>query len=337
MTKLVNRIVRANEFYLFLVIAALALVIQLRSGQFFAANNLVDIANAMVVPGIFAIGAYLVIISGGIDVSFPALASLAVYATTSYLVGVDYQGNIILPIIMVVALGALLGAFNGVFTSQLKVPTLIITLGTASVFSGIMQGALASVQIPQIPPAMNALGKSTLFVATNPKSGLTANMPTTFLIFVFVVAVAFFIMHYTMFGRGILAIGGDESSAARAGFKVKRIKFWLYVIVGMIAALAGLVRTSMMGQMHPTNLLGTEMMVIAAVVLGGTSITGGTGSITGVILGTLLITMVQNSMILLGIPTFWQGFSLGLLIIVGTGITAVRTVRARRRLAIEVD
>lgn len=337
MKTLFNKVVRANEFYLFLVILALALVIQLRSGQFFSANNLVDIANAMVVPGIFAIGAYLVIISGGIDVSFPALASLAVYATTSYLVSANYQGSILLPLAMVILLGALLGAFNGIFTSQLTVPTLIITLGTASVFSGIMQGALASVQIPKIPPAMEALGKSTLFVARNPQSGLTSNMPTTFLIFVAVVLIAYFIMKYTMFGRGILAIGGDESSAARAGFKVKRIKFWLYVLVGVIAALAGLVRTSMMGQMHPTNLLGTEMMVIAAVVLGGTSITGGTGSITGVILGTLLITMVQNSMILLGIPTFWQGFSLGLLIIVGTGITAIRTRRARRRLAIQVD
>lgn len=112
MKKLVNRVVRANEFYLFLVIVLLALVIQLRSGQFFAANNLVDIANAMVVPGIFAIGAYLVIISGGIDVSFPALASLAVYATTSYLVSVSYQGSIFLPLIMVVALGALLGGIQ---------------------------------------------------------------------------------------------------------------------------------------------------------------------------------------------------------------------------------
>lgn len=335
MKKMFERVVRANEFYLFLVIVVLAIVIQLRSGQFFAPNNLVDIANAMVVPGMFAIGAYLVIISGGIDVSFPALASLAVYATTSYLVSIGYQGSIIFPILLVVIIGALLGSFNGLFASRLKVPTLIITLGTTSVFSGIMQGALGSVQIPNLPPAMNAFGKSTLLVATNPQSGLTSNLPTAFLIFVAVVVGAVVMMRYTMFGRGILAIGGDATSASRVGFRVKRIKFWLYVIVGVIAALAGLVRTSMMGQMHPTNLLGSEMMVIAAVVLGGTSITGGTGSITGVILGTVLITMVQNSMILLGIPTFWQGFSLGMLIIIGTGITAVRTVRSRRRLSVE--
>lgn len=332
MKALTSKLLRSNEFYVFAVIVVLGIVIQARSGQFFTANNLVDIANAMVVPGLFAIGAFLVIVSGGIDVSFPALASLAVYATTRYLVDTGYTGGIWLPFVMAMAIGALLGAFNGLFTARLALPTLIITLGTASVFSGVMQGVLNSVQIPIIPPAMAEFGRATLFVATNPESGLTSNMPVSFLILVAVLAAAFVLLRYTMFGRGIYAIGGDESSAERAGFKVKRIKFWLYVLVGVIAAIAGLIRTSMMGQMHPTNLLGMEMMVIAAVVLGGTAITGGTGTLTGVMLGTLLITTVQNSMILMGIPTFWQGFSLGVLIIVGTGISAIQLSRSGNRL-----
>lgn len=332
MKKFLAKAVRSNEFYVFLVILALGVVIQVRSGQFFTVNNLVDIANAMVVPGLFGIGAYLVIVSGGIDVSFPALASLAVYATTRVLVDNNYTGGIWLPFLMAMALGALLGAFNGLFTARLALPTLIITLGTASVFSGVMQGVLNSVQIPNLPPAMNDFGTAVLFVAKNPESGLTSNMPVSFLVLVGVLVLAFVLTRYTMFGRGIFAIGGDESAAARAGFKVRTIKFWLYVLVGVIAAMAGLIRASMMGQMHPTNLLGMEMMVIAAVVLGGTAITGGTGSLTGVMLGTLLITIVQNSMILMGIPTFWQGFSLGLLIIVGTGISAYQVKKAGGRL-----
>ncbi|MDR1768353.1 MAG: ABC transporter permease [Propionibacteriaceae bacterium] len=330
--KWVDKAVRSNETYVFAVIVVVALVIQLRSGQFFTANNLVDLCNAMVVPGLFGIGAYLVLVSGGIDVSFPALASLAVYATTRWLVDTGYQGSVALPFLMVIALGSLLGAFNGIFTARLALPTLIITLGTSSVFSGVMQGVLNSVQIPKLPPGMADFGRAVIFVAQNPESGLTSDMPIAFWVLVAVGLAVFFLMRYTMFGRGVMAIGGDESAAARAGFNVKRIKFWLYVMVGAIAALAGLIRTCMMGQMHPTNLLGMEIMVIAAVVLGGTAITGGTGSLTGVMLGTLLIVIVQNSMILLGIPTFWQQFSLGVLIILGTGVSAVQTSRAGRGL-----
>nr|WP_026459815.1 ABC transporter permease [Schaalia suimastitidis] len=329
MKRLRTRLFRANEFWVFLVIIVLAVIIQARSGQFFTANNLVDIANAMVVPGIFAVGAHLVIVSGGIDVSFPALASLAVYATTRLLVDMGYDGPVVIPFLMAIAFGAVLGAFNGIFTSRLTVPTLIITLGTANVFSGVMQGALNSVQIPNIPSSMSAFGSASLFEVTNPSSGLRSTMPLSFLLFVAVVAAAWFLTRRTMFGRGIFAIGGDAASAERAGFKVQRIRFWLYVVVGVIAAIAGLVRTCSMGQMHPTNLLGMEMMVIAAVVLGGTAITGGTGSLTGVILGTALIVIVQNSMILTGISTFWQGFALGLLIIVGTGISAMQVARSR--------
>ncbi|MGV8913581.1 MAG: ABC transporter permease [Rhodoglobus sp.] len=326
-----RKLTRSNEFYLLLVIITVSIIIQARSGQFFTANNLVDLANAMVVPGIFAVGAFMVLVAGGIDVSFPALASLAVYATTRVLADAGYTGGVWLPFAMVIVAGAILGAFNGLFTSRFVVPVLIITLGTASVFSGVMQGVFQSVQIPNLPPAMSEFGRATLFVATNPDSGLTSNMPVAFLILVGVVALAFVVMRYTTFGRGLYAIGGDESAAARAGFNVRRIKFWLFVIVGIIASLAGLVRTSMMDQMHPTNLLGIELMVIAAVVLGGASITGGTGTLTGTMLGTLLIVIVQNSMILVGIPTFWQGFALGVLILVGTGISAVQLTRSRKR------
>ncbi len=331
MRSFVEKLIRSHEFYLMLVILVVAVIIEARSGQFFTANNLVDLANAMVVPGLFAVGTYMVLVSGGIDVSFPALASLAVYALTRLLVDANYEGGMWLALVLAIAFGGLLGAFNGTFAARLAVPTLIITLGTANVFKGFMQGTLESVQIATLPPAMSEFGRSTLFVATNPKSGLTSNMPVSFLLLVAVVTIAFFIMKFTMFGRGVFAIGGDESSAIRAGFKVRRIKFWLFVMAGVIAALAGLVRASMMGQMHPTNLLGMEIMVIAAVVLGGTAITGGTGSLTGVMSGTLLIVIVQNSMILLGIPTYWQRGALGLLIIVGTGISAVQLTRRRKR------
>ncbi|MGO1235524.1 MAG: ABC transporter permease [Microbacterium gubbeenense] len=326
-----QKVLRQNEFYILLVIILLAIVIQARSGLFFSLDNIVALAGAMVVPGIFAVGTYMVLVSGGIDVSFPALASLAVYATTRMLVDWGWEGGLWLPLVLVIGISAVLGAFNGAFTATIAVPVLIITLGTSNVFSGFMQGALSSVQIPSIPPAMAEFGRASLLVTENPRTGHLSSLPLSFLVLVVIVAAAFVVMKYTTFGRSIYAIGGDESSAARAGVNVKRTKFALYIIAGVLAGIAGLVRTSMMGQMHPTNLLGMELMVIAAVVLGGTAITGGRGTLTGAMLGTLLIVIVQNSMILVGVPTIWQRVALGVLIIAGTAVSAVQMTRARKR------
>ncbi len=330
MKKGLKKLTKRNEPYIFLVVLALALLIQVRSGQFFTGNNLVDIASAMVVPGLFAVGTFMVILSGGIDVSFPALASLTSYATTKMLLDAGYTGGIWLPMLISLALGAVLGAFNGLFIGLLGLPALIVTLGTSSVFKGVMQGALNSVQLATIPPGMQGFGTSSLFVASNPLSGLTSRMPVAFLVFAAVLLVSFLILRYTFFGRGVYAIGGNEVSAHRAGFNTKRTKFLLYVLVGMMASLAGLIRTCMMQQNHPTNMLGMEMNIIAGVVLGGTAITGGAGSLTGCMLGTLLIVIVENSMILIGIPTIWKSVFVGALIIIGTGVSAWQVVRANR-------
>ncbi|MDD4647485.1 MAG: ABC transporter permease, partial [Sphaerochaeta sp.] len=275
---LLKKLSRRNEPYIFLVLLALCLLIEFRSGQFFSSNNLVDIASALIVPGLFAIGTFLVIISGGIDVSFPALASLSVYATTKYLLDTNYEGGVWVAILMALAIGALLGAFNGLFIGYFKLPALIVTLGSSSVFKGIMQGALNSRQLTIIPSGMRDWGTSALFTARNPVSGLTSRMPVTFIAFVIVLLFVFFLLKYTMFGRGIYAIGGSEVSAHRAGFNVVRTKVVMYIMVGMIASLAGVIRVCMMQQAHPTNMLGMEMNIIAGVVLGGTAITGGRGT-----------------------------------------------------------
>lgn len=332
---LLKKLSRRNEPYIFLVLLALCLLIEFRSGQFFSSNNLVDIASALIVPGLFAIGTFLVIISGGIDVSFPALASLSVYATTKYLLDTNYEGGVWVAILMALAIGALLGAFNGLFIGYFKLPALIVTLGSSSVFKGIMQGALNSRQLTIIPSGMRDWGTSALFTARNPVSGLTSRMPVTFIAFVIVLLFVFFLLKYTMFGRGIYAIGGSEVSAHRAGFNVVRTKVVMYIMVGMIASLAGVIRVCMMQQAHPTNMLGMEMNIIAGVVLGGTAITGGRGTLLGCMLGTLLIVIVENSMILLGIPTSYKSVFTGALIIIGTGVSAyqvmhINKVRSKR-------
>ena len=138
------------------------------------------------------------------------------------------------------------------------------------------------------------------------------------------------ILKYTMFGRGIYAIGGNEAAAYNAGFRVKRTKFLLYVFAGVVASIAGMIRVCMMQQCHPTNMLGMEMNIIAGVVLGGTVIGGGRGTLTGCILGTLLIVLVENSMILIGVPVVWKDVFVGLLIVIGTAISAYQVTRSGR-------
>ena len=164
-----------------------------------------------------------------------------------------------------------------------------------------MQGTLESKQLAVIPAGMKAFGKQAIYTATNPVSGLSSKLPAAFLVFAGVLLLTFLVLRYTMFGRGIYAIGGNESAAYNAGFAVKRTKFLLYLFAGVIASAAGIIRVCMMQQCHPTNMLGMEMNIVAGVVLGGTTIVGGKGTLTGCVLGTLLIVLVENSMILIGV------------------------------------
>jgi simple sugar transport system permease protein len=130
-----------------------------------------------------------------------------------------------------------------------------------------------------------------------------------------------------MFGRGIYAIGGDRFAARIAGFNVVRIQYLIYMLAGLLASVGGVTYTILMRQGSPQNLMGSEMMVIAAVVVGGTRITGGHGTVIGTLLGVLLIAIVQNNLIMVGVPAHFQSFVVGLIIVLGTGITSIRAKR----------
>ena len=167
--------------------------------------------------------------------------------------------------------------------------------------------------------------------------GLTSNMPSQILILAGMLVLAFLLLRYTMLGRGIYAIGGDEAAAERAGFNVRAIKMFLYCFVGVLAGITGIARISMMAYADPSTMLGMELTVIAAVVLGGTRVTGGLGTLTGTMLGIALMTILANSLILMGIPTYWSRAFTGAVIIVGTGVTARRIASPRRLRDIKKD
>lgn len=324
MKKKLKKITKRSEFYVFVIILILSFVIQLRSGQFYTNNNIVDITRSMIVPLIYALCAFLAFISTGPDVSFPLIAALSSYLAIQLTYKLGYNGPWILVYVFGMLFGAIMGAVNGFIIVKYKFPSLIVTLGTSSIFSGLLLGAFEAQRL-DLPEPLARFGSKILLSVKNPVSGLGAALPMTFLIVVVLYIIAYFVLNYTLVGRGVFAIGGDEVSAERAGFNVKGIRFGIFVINGMLAAICGLTYAVNSMRYLPTEYAGAEMNVIAAIILGGTRMNGGVGSLTGCVLGTLLLTMVTNSLILLGVNVYWQKAFIGAIIILGTAITVMQS------------
>ena len=333
MKSVIDKRFLCTEFFLSAAILLLAMLIELRSGgQFFTGNNMIRLSRALVVPAMFCIGQMMVIISGGVDVSFPAIASLSAFIVVRAMA--NFDGGIVVMLLLGAVLGLAMGAINGLIIGKFNFPALIVTLGTMSLFMGINYGPFAAQSFP-VPGQMNELGLAYLFYAVNER-GLRNSMPTTVLFLIALLVVAWFVMRRTMLGRGIYAVGGDRTSAERAGFNVFGIQMFVYCFSGLMAGFIGVTNTAMMRIYNPTSLNGMELTVIAACVLGGVSITGGKGTILGTMLGILMLTIMNTSLILLGISLNWQRVFTGAVIIVGTGISAYHHMKRRGSLSVDV-
>lgn len=321
-----------NETLVALVIVAFCVVATISDPSFLSMPTLTDLLRGGIVLGIFAVGALLVLISGGIDVSFTAVAAFTMYSTAMLL-------NAVAPwvpwwgvFLIAMAIGAGLGAINGLFIAGFGLPTLIVTLGTLSVFRGFMLTFIGQKQITTLPPGMREFGRMMVIRGTNP-DGSFYSLHAAFLVTVVVVILTWAILHRTMLGRKIFAIGGSVESARRIGIDVRGTQFFVYVYVGMLAGLAGVIHASMARVANPFDLVGLELYVIAAVVLGGARLAGGYGTLTGTLLGVALIVLVRNSLVVLGIPSTWQFVAVGILILIGTGLPAWQAKRAAARAA----
>ena len=312
---LIKKLLHRSEFYLAFIILVFAFFVQARSGQFLTANNLVDLCVSMIVPSIFCMGMLLVVITGGIDVSFTALASLSVYVGIDILLRMEYEGSVLVAFLLVAVLSAALAALNGLFIAILELPPLIVTLGTMSVFQGILLGILNASSQNVLPEGMSKFGLASLFQVTNKKLNITSAMPYSIFLLV----------------GGIYAVGGNKNAAVRMGLKVKKIKFFVYCYIGVLAGIAAVIRICMARYNPPGNMMGMEMNVIAAVVLGGASLSGGKGTILGTLLGMGLMTLMENSLLLLGVPGYWQTLFTGIIIVIGTSITSYRAANIRKR------
>lgn len=320
---------RNNEGTLLLVLVGLCVIMSLLNPVFFSVNTAFSILRSTTVPLILALAVLLVIISGGIDVSFPVVAIASAYTSVTLMLNFDFDFGVPVVFLMSAVIGAALGLVNGVVIARFRLPTLIVTLATQGIFFGAMLTYVGSRYHPDLPPSMSRL--STVNVVDVVTSNGKAYLHVLVLLALMVALLVWGLLKWTMFGRSLYAIGGDYEGARRAGFRVVRTQVLTYVLVGVIASMAGVAHIVMSRSANPQDLVGGELDIIAAVVLGGASIFGGRGSVLGTVLGVVLIQVINNSLLLVGVPGAWLRAAVGILLIVGIGIQAVSARRKSKR------
>ena len=326
--RLVKKLLNHTETYVILIALLFGVAVEAVSHQFFSNTGMVNLARISMIYLIFGVAEMLSLVCAGPDVSYPAIASLSAFLAASLFGGEDYQGSILTVFLFAMLIGAVCGAVNGAIIARFNFPSLIVTLGTSSIFSWLMYGPLRASNTV-LHGKMAEFGAGSLFTVTNPGSGLTAQMPTQFLIVIVVYVIMHFVLRYTMFGRGLYAIGSDSVAAERAGLKVGRIRFFAYVLGGALAALGGTMYTCNVGAIAPSDLMGGELLVIAACILGGVRPGSGIGNLFQVIIGIVLLTMIQNNLLMLGIPLYWKDVFTGAIILIGTVVSFHFHVQSR--------
>lgn len=322
-------LMKRNEIYVGIIIILVSLIIGFANRTFFSFENLADLTRASTVNGIFAVGAYLVILSGGIDVSFPAIATVSTYMTLQLFPADAPGGNLFLFFFVACLAGCIMGLINGIFIAYFRFPPLIVTLATSSLYYGIQFVFLGSFRINRMPQYIMDLSRARLLSLKIGNE--TYSIPFIFLFFLLIVLLAFLIMRYTVAGRELFAIGGNRSAAEVAGIPVKRRLLFVYGGAGVLAALGGGLYSVMTRQGDPASLIGIEMTIISIVVLGGVDINGGKGSITGVILGLLFVTIINNSLILIGVESYWHQLIIGITMFINAAIVAYRGRLSRKK------
>jgi simple sugar transport system permease protein len=323
-------IIKQKEFSIFVIVLFLCVILSFVSPVFLTFENFLDIIEGNVVMGILAVGMTLVIITGDIDVSVAA-GTTAVAVIIGNLFGFLPDSWISILILFLVApvIGLIIGLINGMLVSRIKIPAIVVTLGTLNIINGLVL----------------YLTNGQYLNSTNfPKPFLTfANfelfgIPILIYILTAVAVLTWFILKHTLIGRSVLAIGGKSQSAVRAGIDYNKVKLFVFAYMGFLAGIAAIAQTAYTKAVDPNGLLGVEMMVIAAVVLGGTNIQGGRGSIQGTLLGVILLAIMQNGMILAHIDTFWQKVVTGAIIVIAVSYDQISYRRQQTKLAkIEVE
>lgn len=319
-----QRLARHPQLFTLALIIAVCLVVGTINPEFFQLAMVFDIVRACTVLGLFALGVMIVLAAGGIDVSFAAIAALTMYGITKLVMTQFPETSMVVILVAGAVGGTLLGVLNGLLVDWLKAPSLIVTIGTQYLYRGILLTFIGTVFFMNVPHSMDAFGKLAVW-RHDTATGVHAVLPATVLVLVAAAGLTWWLLNRTLMGRAVYAIGGSLPIAERLGYKLRTVHLFVFGYAGFLAGLAGIVHVSSTRLANPFDLVGMELDVIAAVILGGARITGGSGSVSGTLLGVLLVTLINNVLILAGVPSTWQK------VIVGTFIVLAGAVFASKR------
>ena len=298
-----NKIINTSkEFAIIFVLIILIAVFSLISPTFFSVSNFMNILSQNTYIIIASMGMALVIISGGIDLSVGYQISLVGIVTAALMKWVGLP--IWLSIFLALVLGGVLGFINGFFSIKLKVATMVVTLGTMTIFQGISYIISKSTSIYDLDPVFKFIGQ-----------GYVLGIPFNFILTVFLAVIATIMLNNTYFGRYICAIGGNEEASRLAGINVKKIKVMVLIICGIFTAIASIVLVSRSGSTNSSVGVGTEFTCITAAVLGGVGFRGGEGQIWGVCVGALILGVLTNGMQIIGLGIYPQYIAKGVILL----------------------
>ncbi|WP_346355498.1 ABC transporter permease [Azotosporobacter soli] len=273
----------------------------LLSDRFLDVNNLLNVARQVSINAIISVGMTMVILTGGIDLSVGSTVALAGSVTAGLLTAGQGMSTAILAGLVI---GVVLGCFNGFLITRANVPPFIATLGTMTAARGFTLVYTDGRPITGMDDAFRFLG-----------GGYIAGIPVPVVLMIIVFAAAYVVLRQTKFGRYVYAIGGNEEAARLSGIHTKKILLSVYSIAGLLAGFSGIIMASRLNSAQPTAGVSFELDAIAAVVLGGTSLSGGMGTIGGTLIGALIIGILDNGLNLLNVSSFYQQVAKGAVIL----------------------
>ena len=312
-----------RKYAIVLIFIAMFVGMTFLTDAFLQPRNLVNVVRQISVVGLIAIGVTMVIITTGIDLSSGSVLALAAVFAASLAQQPDWHDAkypglvvpVIIPIIVALAIGALCGAINGGLIAKFAIPPFIATLGMMTVARGFAL-IYSNRPVSGLTDTYNFIGQGEIFKVFPIPGQPPLGIPIPVIILAVVAIGAHIMLNSTRFGRHIYAIGGNEQAALISGLNVGRIKIGVYTLAGLLSGLAGLVLSSRIGSGQPGLAVGIELDAIAAAVIGGTSLSGGIGTIWGTIIGALIIGVLNNGLDLLNVSAYWQTIVKGSIIVI---------------------